>query len=354
MSRFGAWGAVVATITVGAAAGLIFSQRTGAGIDASQLQRSRQPVPLRGAPLGRKTGLHLVVADIPSFVLDVDMGGVTPVPSIPALHRGVQSVVGVAGQAAVVIAQSAPHTRIYAVRGRGKRVSLLGIGRHVWPASDGLSVWVQSSVDRSHCALRQIGLDGRELRAARAFPCASGSDPSGGSLGLVVQRTRLIDPITGRTVLKARLGILAVAGEHVVLAGPGTKFTLLDGATHAQRQLPWPSILAGLDQPAVDPQGRFVALAFADPAWNGGQQVLDVWLLDTETGTLIQLPGMPAFVSLKYTSMAWTADGRLVLLGESAGNDVVAVWRPGMQRLAVKTVQLPERIGVSDTFAPVQ
>jgi hypothetical protein len=79
-----------------------------------------------------------------------------------------------------------------------------------------------------------------------------------------------------------------------------------------------------------------------------------VWLLDTRTRKLTQLPGMPAFVSLKFTSMAWTHDGRLVLLGESSRKDVVAVWRPGRQRLALKTVHLPRRTSGSDSFAPLR
>jgi hypothetical protein len=59
---------------------------------------------------------------------------------------------------------------------------------------------------------------------------------------------------------------------------------------------------------------------------------------------------MPAFVALKRTNIAWTADGRLVLLGES-GRPLVAVWRPGDRRLAVKRVRLPERTSGSDSFA---
>jgi hypothetical protein len=191
-------------------------------------------------------------------------------PAFPVMKRGVLSVVGVAGRAAVVVAESAPDAKLYAVRGRGARVSSLGTGRNVWPVSDGRSVWVQSVVDRSRCALRQVGLDRRKISAPRAFPCATRSDPAGGSLGLVVSRTRVLDPLTGRTVLKTRWGILAVAGGHVLLAGPGKHFTLIDAATRSQRRLPWPSILTGLDRPAVDPRGRSVAVAFAVPAWNGG------------------------------------------------------------------------------------
>lgn len=335
---------MVATISVAA----------GGSADALTPHRSREPVPLRGIPLRAETGLRLLVADNPPFVLDVDTGTVTPVPGVPMMSRGVLWVVAVAGRAAAVVAQSAPDAQIYAVRGRGARVSYLGTGRNVWPASDGRAVWVQNFVDRAQCALRQVRLDGREISAPRAFPCASRTDPAGGSLGLVVRRTRVLDPLTGRTVLRARWGILAVAGEHLVLAGPAKQFTLLDAATRVQRRLRWPSILTRIDQPAVDPRGRYVALAFASPAWMGGKQVLDVWLLDTRTGRLTQLPGMPAFVALKRTSMAWTYDGRLVLLGESDGKDIVAVWRPGKRRLALKTVRLPERTSGSDSFAPLR
>jgi hypothetical protein len=183
------------------------------------------------------------------------------------------------------------------------------------------------------------------------FPCASTIYPAG-SLGLVVNRVRVIDPGTSRTRLRTRWGVLAAAGQTLVLAGPRNNFTVLNAATGAQRRLRWPRTVGGLDAPAVDPRGRFVALAFANPAWRGAEQALDVWLLNAKTTRLTRLPGMPALVSLKSTSMAWTDDGRLVLLGESSGRDVVAVWSPGRQQLAVKTVRLPERgDSGSDSFA---
>lgn len=316
------------------------------------LERARDPVPLAGMPLQAPTGLRLLVADNPPFVLDVDTGKVIPVAGVPALSRGTVWVVGVGGRRAVVVASARwQRADIYAVSRVGQ-VSQLGTGANAWPAADGRAVWIQSAL-QSGCTLRQVGLDGRPIRAPRRFPCATVSDPTGGSLGLVVGRTQVLNPQTGRAVLKNRLGIWAVAGTKLVLAGPGKQFTLLDGKTSATRRLPWPSILGFRDAPAVDPRGRFVALTFSVPAWDDeGNQALDAWLLDTETGKLTQLPGMPAFVSLKRTSMAWTDDGRLVLLGESKGNDVVAVWRPGQRRLGVKTVALPDRSdNGSDTFA---
>lgn len=308
---------------------------------------SRDPLPLRGIPLGIETGLRLLVADDTPLVLDVDTGKVTS-SGIQPTSAGPVWVVGVGGRGAVVVGGAG----LYAVRGPKALVAPLGRGTNVWPAADGRTVWVQDMVARSRCTLRQAGLDGRRLRAARPFPCATVTDPPGGSLGLVVGRTRLLDPRTGRVVLRTRWGVLAASGSKLVLAGPGKAFTLLDGITGGERRLPWPSTLGGIDRPAVNPSGRFVALAFADPAWDErGRQALDVWVLNMETATLSQLPGMPAFVSLKRTDIEWTADGRLVLLGESDGKNVVAVWRPGQPELALKTVNLPTRSGGSDSFA---
>jgi hypothetical protein len=308
-----------------------------------------EPMPLRGVALGGDTGLRLVVADNPPFVLNVDTGGVREVTGIPAIARGTVEVVAVAGRAAVVVLRSARDAKLYAVRGRGARTSYLGTGRNATPAADGRSAWIQSRVGPSRCTLRQVGLDGRQLRAPRPFPCGTRSDPSGGSVGVVVNRTRVLDPVTGRTVLVTRWGVLAAVGRRLVLAGPGRQLALLDAATGAERRLRWPSTLPGLDQPAVDPRGRLVAVAFATP-WNGWGQVLDVWLLDAVTGRLTHLPAMPAYVALKPTSMTWTADGRLVLLGEHDQEAFVAVWRPGERRLALKTVRPPQRTG---SFAPL-
>jgi hypothetical protein len=332
----------------------LLSSSGGAAESPSAVRRD-SPAPLRGVSPGRETGLRLLVADVPPFVLDVDSGRATRVRDVPAVARGVLRVSGVGGRAAVVVAEAGRDATLYAVAGSAARVAYLGTGRNVWPAGDGRSVWVESAAARARCVVRLVGLDGRTLRVRRPFPCATRTDPAGGSVGVVINRTRVLDPRTGRTTLKTRWGILAVAGRHAFVAGPDKQFALIDATTGVQRRLPWPSILTWLDEPAVDPSGRFVAVAFADPAWlGGGQQVIDVWLLDTKIGKLTQLPGMPAFVSLKFTSMAWTRDGRLVVLGERNRRGFVAVWRPGQRRLALKPVQLPDRTeSGSDSFAPL-
>jgi hypothetical protein len=266
--------------------------------------------------------------------------------------------IGIGGRAAVVAVGEISDMRLYGVRKGGAAVSYLGTGSVVWSSNDGRAAWVQRRIAGSGCTLRKVALQGQVLRSPQAFPCARAYDPSGGVLGLVVNGTRIIDPKTGRTVLEVPLDVIAAAGKRLVLGRwgrSGTHLTLLDAANGAQRRIPWPSTITYLARPAVDPKGRFIALAFGDPAWNGGpQQALDLWLLDTRTSTLTQLPGMPVLVSLKSTSIAWTDNGQVVVLASSGGHDYVAVWRPGEKRMAVKSVELPERKGGSDTFAPIR
>jgi hypothetical protein len=300
-------------------------------------------------------GLWLLVADDPPFVLDVDSGRSTGVPGLRELRN--VSVESAAGRAGVIRADSGPQATFFALRGGGARATRLGMARQVVPSADGRTVWLKTDAARG-CALQQARIDGTRTGARSPTPCGWLIQP-GGSAGVVVRRTTLVDPATGRVLYRARFGIVAAAGQKLVLAGPGKSFTLVDLSTRTERQLRWPSILPFQDRPAADPQGRFVVLAFASPAWaddsgNTVGQVMDAWLLDTQTAALTHVPGMPAFVGLKTTSMEWTSDGRLVLLGEDDRRGFVAVWRPGQARLSVKTVKLPQRVGYSDSFAPLR
>jgi hypothetical protein len=326
---------------------VLVSAGLGAALVAVATSGTGDPVPLAGEPLKAPSRLHLLVASNPPFVLDVDTGRVTPIRAPAAMKRGVLSVTPVAGEAGLIAAGY--RGQIYLVRARGARPTFVGAGRHAVPSGDGRSVWIKS-VRGSACRLRRVGLDGHQIGQAQSFAC-NATIQFGGSLGLISNRTRVIDPLTGQTLLRTRYGILAVAEKRLVLAGPTNAFTLLNTATRSQRKLRWPSLLSALDDPRVDYQGRHVALAFADPA--ASRQVMDVWLLDARTGGLTHLPGMPTFVDLKFTSMEWTKDGRLVVLGQTAGKGFVAVWRPGAARLQVKRLRLPQRTSGSDSFAPL-
>jgi hypothetical protein len=308
---------------------------------------ARGPAPLGGAPLQGPIHLRLLVASNPPYVLDVDRGSATRVRSVSVRKHDVLWVVGVGGRDAAVVA-GYPAGRVFAVRGRNAEPTFLGVGRDAFAAADGTTTWVRST---DGCRLRRFGADGRPLETARGIPCHASVQP-GGALGLVVARTRVVDPATGRIRLRTPYGVLAGAGRGLILAGPGRAFTLLDATTGRIRRYRWPSIVKYRDDTIVDPQGRYVALAFGDPAWLlGGRQAMDVWSLDTRTGSLTEVPGMPAFVDLKFTSMQWSPDGRLVILGEVEARPRIAIWRPGSRKLEVRAVRLPPRTSGSDSFA---
>lgn len=148
-----------------------------------------------------------------------------------------------------------------------------------------------------------------------------------------------------------------MAGRFVMtLVGSHGPITLTDLRSGERWHLTWPSEIGaagqgGTDHAAVHANGKLVALAFSDPAYEGGgTQVTDVWLLDPFSRRFTHLPDMPAAVSLKFTSMSWTTDGRLVILGRTAQGEVVAVWQPGQKRIAVRQIRLPARNSGSDSF----
>lgn len=335
---------VVSSVTFAAAAAALALVATAAG--------ERDPVPLSGVPLREDTGIHLATAAKSPSILDLDSGRSTAIPAIPYARRAFVWVLGIGGHSAVVIARD----RLYAARATGP-ASPLGPGSEAAPAPDGRSVWVKRRVRPSHCTIRQVRLDGRILRAPKAIRCSWGTG-AGGALGLTVSSTRIIDPVTRRTLYKAPARIVAVAGKRVVLADrTGVALSVVDTADGTRRRIDWPDTSGSLFRWSVS--GRLVALGFGNPSWTSegrypDDQYFDVWVLDTERSRLTRLPGMPAFVALKFTNMAWTEDGRLVLLARSGGKYVVALWKPGQEHLQVKAVRLPALpAGTIPTFAPV-
>jgi hypothetical protein len=312
------------------------------------------PEPLRGVPLTGSTGLKLLVADDPPLLLDVDTGRITPIGGLDVHGSPVLSVLAV-GQDAVVWldrhtpAKRGPAAEIYVVHHGGTTATRIATAWGVAPAASGQAVWLTRFTDAHHCDLREVALSGRQLRS-RPLSC-SARLIDGGSGALLVEGSSVVNPLTSRRLLRTA-AIWAVA-RHYALTDHGCcrPLTLTDLRNGTRRTLPWPSRIGSTDQAVVRPNGKLVAVDFADPAYQGGgTQVTDAWLLNPATGRLQHLPDMPAAVALKFTSMSWTNDGRLVWLAETDGHDVVAVWRPGQKRIAVRKVRLPVRDSGSDTF----
>lgn len=349
--RRGLWIGSVGMLAA-AIAGLASAQVISSG---GEQQLTRSPKPLRGVPLHAATGLRLLVASSPPYLLDVDHGQITPVSGLPAVPHAALSVQA-AGEDAVVwldrltAGRSVPLADIYVIRHGTTSAEPLGSAWSVAATRDGRGLWLVSFSDPDRRTLRQVGLDGSDLAAPRSISCSTRLTDGGFGIVSGTGDDSLVDLASGRTLVQAE-SVFAVAGEQVLGARAGVRLTLTNLRDGARAAVRWPSIVGGLDTPAVHPRGRLVAVGFGDPAWyGGGRQVSDVWLLDTATHRIRQLPEMPAFVSLKFTSMAWTRDGRLVLLAESAGRTLVGVWRPGEKRIATKTVRLPARNSGSDTF----
>lgn len=318
------------------------------------------PPPLRGIPLTKSTGLRLLVAGDPPFVLDVDAGRIKRVTGLDAHGQPVLSVTSAGSNAVLWLDRrtrqsKVPAAEIYLMRRGSTKAARIGTAWDVAASPDGRVLWLKSYRDAKHCTLREVDLRGRSLRRPRSLPCSTRLVDVG-SGALLIQGTAVIDPVNSRRLLRTR-GLWAVAGKFALSSESVGSLALTDLQSGAERELPWPSEIGrdggqgGRDQAAVQPGAEAIALSFSDPAYEySSAQITDVWLLDPTDGSFSHLPDMPADVALKFTSMCWTRDGRLVILAETGGADVVAVWRPGDARIATRAVHLPLRANGSDSF----
>ncbi|MGN6680915.1 MAG: hypothetical protein ACTHKL_24395 [Streptosporangiaceae bacterium] len=317
------------------------------------------PRALHGVPLAGPTGLRLLVSADPPYVLNVDTGALTPVTGLNVKGNPVLSVLAVGADAVVWLDRrdapgAIPRAEIYVIRHGTVTATQIATGWQVAPAAGGRAIWLVRYTDAHHCTLAELGLDGRARMPWRAISCSAQLLDTGSGT-VLVRGHQVVDPATGRTLLTTgRLWAIA-GGRALSSAGPGEPLTLTNLRTGQRWRLPWPSRIGGTDQAVVRPHGRLIALDFADAAYGeGGTQVTDAWLLDPVTRRFRHLPDMPAAVNLKFTSMAWYSDGRLVMLAQTNARgrptNLIAVWKPGQQQIALRLVRLPARNNGSDTF----
>ena len=326
--------------------------------------------PLAGVPLAGRTGIRLLVARDPRpFVVDVDQERVRPVTGLPSDGERVVSVLPV-GEHAVIVSDRVctscrtPGPEVYGIWRDSTNAARLGSAQEVVAARDGRSVWLLGHQTTTACTLRQVGLDGRPRRPARPVSCTTkllGELPA----GLLVASGTSEDPWEWPTSLvdhhghRTRLGfpaadLLAATGELVLTnAEPLAPLTLTNLRSRVRWPLGWPSRLrGGTHIAAVHPNGRDIAIGFHGLA-APGEAGYDLWLLHAATRRWQHLPDLPAAdIAAKATDLAWTGDGRLVVLTQTAtGGQVVAVWRPGQPRLALRQIKLPTPSPGTDTIA---
>jgi hypothetical protein len=327
--------------------------------------RSAGPLPrLTGPALAGPTHLHLVVAGAPPYIFDVDANSMRKVPGVVTSPHSVLSVAP-SGQSALASVNQACNpcagdTITYSPTWDAVRIRLdgsvrrLGSGLSVAPARNSSAIWVlERRGSGGHCRLKLLPSSRPSVRA----PCGFlEQDGEAGMLESGTEREMLVDTRTGRVRASGvRLGVLhgdLVLEQSEWVLGESS-LSLLDLASGTRRSLRWPSILSWLDQVIVQPHGTLAAVGIADPASPGPAPAEDVWILDSATGSSTNLPGFPAQVRLKFSSMAWTSDDRLVLLLEGGGRTVLAVWRPGSKSLPLRSIELPAHSGGSDTFVPL-
>lgn len=312
--------------------------------------RSSRGLPLRGVPLQSPTGLRLLVAGAPApFVLDLDRGSVQRITGLPADgERGV-SVLPV-GKHALVLSQRfcpgcPPASGVYLVRRGSTAATRLGTAWQAVPSLDGQGVWLLSHRTARRCTIRKLALDGRPAGTARQLSCRTGLVAELPA-GLLLDHTgpggsdahnELLKP-DGRIVRLHYEQAQPIVG-NLVLTGADRRTPLLlhNVRARASFRLRWPARPDyGLGVATGQPTGRLATIDFAKYS---PEHRFDLWLLDVASRRWQRLPGMPAHVIPKVTDVKWAADGRVVILS----SNVLAVWRPGEPRLAIRRVKRPKQ-----------
>ena len=319
---------------------------------------------LAGAPLTGPTGLELLVSGNPPRLLNIDTGTSRTVAGAPGGRDRVTWTQPVGPDAAMVSQAVPADGQVYLLRRDAATATPVGRATDVVTSRDGRGLWLWDHRDGRRCRLREVRLDGRPRRPARRVDCDT-QPVADTDLGLLVRAegprpdeplTALVDRDDGHRLASYPV-VHTVAGDLVLWGGEELDqgpFTLSDRRTGVRQRIPRPSRVGQAGGGLLSPDHRLLAVEFGDPAWDGGPtQLLDVWLLDLRTRRWRQLPGMPVLAALKATSMAWTDDGRLLLLGSfDRFGDALAVWRPGQDRLAVRRLRLPADRAGSDSFVP--
>lgn len=328
---------------------------TGAGAAPS----AGQARPLTGVPMGRPTRLRLL---LPHWFLDIDATGPT----------GAQVPVAVTGW--LPVSRGAPlliedargpeefgRIQVTALReprlpGGPRVVRLTGpVLGAVAAGHLGAGLWLAEYQDRTRCTLRLVNLAGGDLRAPRQVPCGLrpiietvhglwaevGPDAFAAAATPADVDAVLLDPDT--LTERLRVSRIELVDEHrVVVFTDRLRDTveLRDLRSGRVTPLTPPTTAGHLSVWPVSPDGRHLPFSFDTP--ESDPQHHDVWLLDVSTMAWVHAPSMPAYASLKRTSLAWAPDGRLVLLGEFAESGALVVtWRPGEPALSLLAYRRP-------------
>jgi hypothetical protein len=303
-------------------------------------ERKRETIQASTAPVDR---LRLLVADAPRpFLLDVESGTVRPLVGLPARRERGVGVAPVGDDALVVsypVCRRCPATASVYVARRGSTAAMpLGTALAAIPSRDGRGVWLLRR-DGNGCTIAREGLDGRLAGTARRVDCGT---------GLVAELAAgLLVTLTGGAGGDLHAELLRPDGSkerwpgpqpqpvagNLVLSGANRRTPLLlhnmdTGATHP---LAWPARHGySLDRVIASEHGGPTVVRFARYS---PRHLLDLWLFEPATRSWEHVPGTPVRLVPKATDVAWTKDGRLVVLSGAR----LGVWEDG-ERLTFRAV----------------
>lgn len=304
-------------------------------------QSSAPGLPVPGVAL-RNTHLRLIVAGNPPLAVDVDTRRVSTI-NVPGASTNTtnppSSVIQLGPIAALVgsaeCASCGRNQPVFFVRPGDLNVTPVARALQVAPAGPNRGGWFLRFEGSGRCAIQRVGNDGQAQRAppSRCTSELGGQTPP----GLIVNRSLLEDPASGRVLLRAS-GTRAASGAYVLRSPANGRLLLQNFRTRVQHRLRWPSAYGFVQGAVVRPSRGQIAVWFISGPVD---QHIDVWLLDLATRSFKHVPGFPVAAELKRTSLTWTADGRLVILTRIRGADALVVWRPGARKSASGFLQLP-------------
>jgi hypothetical protein len=349
---------------------------TGAVGNAGASRPPEPLPPLAGPALTAPTGLRIVVGEsAPPVILDVDSGSVLPVAGLglgseTSLWSPRANLLSPApgGALAAVWHNACQHCRAYSVLyligpgGAARRLATVGGAAGPVPvvARGVAAVWTLGGPRGGPCTLALVPGRGRGVRA----PCGDVQAQTQAGVWIATAgRELIVDPRTGAIVASiavprtnpASVSTTAIYPLRASLAlessgpiggqdgGPYDRLRVIDLKGGPGRAVAWPSYFGGLITVAPEPDGPLAAIVFGSPAYPGPAQAEDIWVLDTATGAFTHVPGYPAQVDIKASDVAWTGDGRLVIVAHGGGRAVLGIWRPGDAALPLRP--LPARDG---------
>ena len=324
---------------------------------ARSLASASSPRPLSGTPLTGPTHVRLLVGGAGAAtggvrLVDADSGSVRPV----AMPGGAPLVAwlepfGDAALASVGCAGCTGPAALYVVGYDGSVRARAGAGARsqVLPVAGSGASWTLSAAGARPCMLR------RDSAHAVEAPCGRLVSATASNVVIAENAAELLVDLNG-AILASAAQVVPLAGGRVLeatapdLVSGRSRLTIVDLATGVRHAIPWPATPAGyqLGSLVAAPGGRRVAIELFDAVTHPAFAA-DLWVLtisgtphggghagEPGTAALTHIPGFPVLEGIKQSSVAWTADGALLIPSDYHGRNVLGSWSPGSTALRIR------------------